>query len=103
MNKIEKNEKQQKDNADSLSSIFINKIAPIFKEKSNAIKGILKNKVGTTALSAIKDDGIMQDVFGKIYETLPIPARLLIKRESFIKYCIDNRKIVIQMLENKID
>jgi hypothetical protein len=102
MDIIKKNDDQSVDKPGSIQDLFKNKLAPILIEKSTVIKNILKEKVGTSTLKTIKDDDVMKDIFEKIYETLPLPIRLVIRREAFVKYCIDNRGMLIDLLEKII-
>ena len=84
-----------------LKELITGKLLPTLKEKSTAIKTIIKDKAGSAALNTIKDDKIMREIFEKIYDLLPLPVRLIIKQEPFVQYCFNNKEKMVHLLDKE--
>ena len=55
------------------------------------VQKIFQEKVKPTALEAAKNDEMLQIIFISVYHQLPFGLRLVIKKDSFIKFCFKNR------------
>ena len=60
------------------------------------IQKIFQEKVGPAALTAAQNDKACEILFTQVHKQLPLPVRLVIKRNVFIQYCFDNRDKLIQ-------
>jgi len=59
------------------------------------IKKAFKENVGSIVLEEVKDDNTMKTLITTIYKQLPLPVRLVIKKDLFIQYCLKNRDQLI--------
>ena len=59
------------------------------------IQEALQKTVSEPALVAAKDDAACEVMFTQVYKILPLPVRLLVKKDVFVKYCIANRDKLI--------
>ena len=60
-----------------------------------AIQKIFQEKIGPTALAAAKNDKACEVLFVQVHKQLPLPVRLVIKKDAFVKYCFANRDKLI--------
>ena len=67
----------------------------IIAEQWPRIQEIFQNKVGPTALAAAKNDKALGTIFEQVYKLLPLPVRLVVKKDVFVKYCFANRDKLI--------
>ena len=66
------------------------------------IKKAFKENVGSIVLEEVKDDNTMKTLFTTIYKQLPLPVRLLIKKDIFIQYCLKHRDRFIGNIQEPI-
>jgi len=59
------------------------------------IQKLVQEKVAPAALTAAKDDKTMEVLLTPVYKTLPLPVRLVIKKDAFIKFCLNHRDRLI--------
>ena len=55
------------------------------------IQSVFREKVRPAALAAAKNDTALETIFILVYKQLPLPLRLLIKKEAFVNYCFLHR------------
>ena len=74
------------------SKIAIEQIA---QEKIRAhwprIQQLLQEKVGPAVLAAAKNDESLKPVVERVYRSLPPRVRMLVKEETFVRFCLKNR------------
>ena len=66
------------------------------EEHWSTVQNVFRDKVGSTALEAAKNDKACEAIFIQVHKQLPLPVRLVIKKDVFVKYCFDNRDKLIQ-------
>ena len=60
------------------------------------IQKVFKEKVAPTALAAAKDDKTMENIFDTVYQALPLPLRLVIKKNDFVEFCFKHRDKLVE-------
>ena len=55
------------------------------------IQDIFQKTVSEPALLAAKNDKTCEVLFLQVYKQLPLPIRLVVKKDLFVKFCFDNR------------
>ena len=66
-------------------------IEKAFEEQWPKIQKVFDEKVKATALNAAKDDETMKHILTLVYEQLPFPFRIAIKKDVFINFCLKHR------------
>jgi len=61
------------------------------------IKEIIQEKIAPEALAAAQNDEMMEILLTPVYKLLPLPVRLVIKKDVFLKFCFKNRERLIQL------
>jgi hypothetical protein len=59
------------------------------------IQKFIKEKIAPSVLLAMQNDEMMQSLLAPIYEALPLPIRLVVKKEAFVKFCFKHRDKLI--------
>ena len=54
-----------------------------------------KKYVGAPALEAAKNDNACEILFVQVHKLLPLPIRLVVKKDAFVKYCFVNQDKLI--------
>jgi hypothetical protein len=67
----------------------------IFEEHWPKIQNVFREKIGPAALAGAKDDKMLEKIFISVHKQLPLPIRLVIKKEAFIKHCFKHRDRLI--------
>ena len=62
-----------------------------FEEHWPKIQNVFREKIGPAALAGAKDDIMLEKIFVSVHKQLPLPIRLVIKKEAFVKYCFKHR------------
>ena len=78
-----------------LSDALNQKVDKAIEEYWPQIQKVFQDKVGSVALEAAKNDKACESLFIQVHKQLPLPIRLVIKRDVFVKYCFDNRNKLI--------
>ena len=55
----------------------------------------VREVVGPAALAAAKDDAAMTKILDAAYLVLPMPVRLLVSKEKFVRFCLANRDALL--------
>jgi len=55
----------------------------------------VREVVGPAALAAAKDDEAMTKILDVGYTVLPVPVRLAVSKEKFIRFCLANRDVLL--------
>jgi hypothetical protein len=55
------------------------------------IQQLFEEKVGPAALAAAKNDEMIRPLFERVYWRLPRPVRMVVKEESFVRFCLKNK------------
>ena len=79
----------------ALGDVFNQQAEKAIEEHLPKIKEIFQSTVGETALTAAKNDKTCELLFAKVHKQLPLPVRLVIKRDAFVRYCFANRDKLI--------
>ena len=66
-------------------------VEKVIEEHWPKIQTIFREKVGAPALAAAKNDKAMKVLFTTVYKQLPLPIRLVIKKDVFVAYCFKHR------------
>ena len=67
----------------------------VIEEHLPKIKKVIQEKVAPGALETAKDDKTMQLLLTPVYLALPLPVRLVIKKDMFMKFCFTHRDKLI--------
>lgn len=62
-------------------------------------KALVSEKIGPLAKHTIEDDKAMAQTFSMLYEFLPTTLRLMIQEETFVDFCLRNRKLLFDSRE----
>lgn len=73
--------------------------ALFLEEQAPWIQVLLKEKVGPVAKDTLQNEESMTKAFRTVYEFLPTPIRLAVSAESFVAFCLKNRKRLIETKE----
>jgi hypothetical protein len=49
----------------------------------------------TRVQAAMRDDGVMRELFGATYDCLPKPVYRFVKEETFIQFCMERRQKIL--------
>lgn len=77
-------------------------ILSYFKEKNKAIVDLVKEKIGETALTSVKDEKKMQELFDKMYDFMPGPVKIFLKKEKFMEFCNTNKDTIVKAIDKII-
>lgn len=85
-------------NSDSLKLGKLNsKIDEQLKKFIPEIKKVLKGKLKHSTKSTLNNDKAMMITFRKSYQFLPLPVRLLVDQEDFVKFCMRNKHLLLEI------
>jgi len=59
------------------------------------IKEIIREKITPVAIATAKNDEIIHRLLAPVYHALPLPMRLVIKEDVFMKFCFEHRNQLI--------
>ena len=59
------------------------------------VQEVFQKTVGEPALAAAKNNEACEMLFTQVHKQLPLPVRLIIKKDAFVKYCFANRDKLI--------
>jgi len=79
-----------------IKSVLDVQVEKAVEEHLPKIKEIIQEKIAPEALTAVQNDEMMEILLTPVYKLLPLPVRLVIKKDMFIKFCFDNRDRFIQ-------
>ena len=77
---------------------FIETVLPFIKTKSDNIRALLTNKIGSTVFERISNDATCPQVFSILYDILPFPVKIVLKRELFMQVCTSNKDKIIAVV-----
>jgi hypothetical protein len=60
--------------------------ATLWDKYWQSVEHVLVDGLLSIAAERLSDDGVLEGVFGKLYETLPLPVRLVFPRERFLAF-----------------
>jgi|WetSurMetagenome_2_1015567.scaffolds.fasta_scaffold483987_2 hypothetical protein len=86
---------------DLIKKTFDEKILPYLAKKEPEIKAIVQEKAGDAVKSIASNDALCTSVFEKVHELLPAPLKLVVNKDTFVKYCMDNKLTVLNALHIK--
>ena len=75
----------------SLENTMNQQVQKVIAEHWGAIQKVFQEKVGPAALKAAQNDKACEALFVIAYKQLPLPVRLVIKKDVFVQYCFENR------------
>jgi len=78
-------------------SALDDQVGKVIEEHLPKIKEIIQEKVAPEALAAVQNDEMMGTLLTPVYKLLPLPVRLVIKKDVFLKFCFDNRDRLTQL------
>jgi len=63
----------------------------VFEKNWSSIQKTIGQKVTPAALAAAQNDSTIKALLDPVYMTLPLPVRLVVKKDVFIRYCLAHR------------
>jgi hypothetical protein len=85
-------------NSDSLMTGELNnKIDEQLKKFIPEIKKVMKDNFKKVTKSTLNNDKAMIITFRKSYQFLPLPVRLVVDQEDFVKFCMRNKHLLLQV------
>ena len=84
-----------KDNNTDSGSALNQQVEKAIEEHWPKIQKLVQEKIAPTALATAKDDKMMEVLLASVYKTVPLPVRLVIKKDAFIKFCFKHRDRLI--------
>jgi hypothetical protein len=82
-----------------ISEIIESTVMPLLKKHETEIKEIIKSNAGSAVNKLLTNDDLCTVIFGKVYELVPGTVRLVLKKDLFTKYCLDNRAKILEVLK----
>jgi len=83
---------------DIVKETFEAKIIPFLSKKEPEIKAIIEAKAGSAVKSIASNETLCTSVFGSIHDLLPLPLKLVVNKDIFVKYCLDDKEKVLKLL-----
>jgi len=74
---------------------------PFLAARADDLKVLLHDKLGHAVVDLAHNEAVGRMAFESVYEFLPAPLRLVVKREMFTKYCLDNKAKILALIESK--
>lgn len=74
-----------------------NKIDEQLKKFIPEIKKVMKDNFKKVTKSTLNNDKAMIITFRKSYQFLPLPVRLVVDQEDFVKFCMRNKHLLLQV------
>lgn len=65
------------------------------------IQQLFEEKVGPAALAAAKNDETIRPLLERVYWRLPLPVRMVVKEETFVRFCLKNKDRLVPSGERK--
>ncbi|MCH7914118.1 MAG: hypothetical protein IH856_13945 [Deltaproteobacteria bacterium] len=65
------------------------------------IQQLFEEKVGPAALAAAKNDEMIRPLFERVYWRLPRPVRMVVKEETFVRFCMKNKDRLVPSRDRK--
>jgi len=80
------------------NNVGSDKVNELIQAQWPKIEGLLLERLGPIAGDKINDDEFVTKAFENTYEFLPMPVRLVLPKEKFVSYCMDNKAPLIEKL-----
>ncbi|MCL2295357.1 MAG: hypothetical protein FWC36_10945 [Spirochaetes bacterium] len=74
-----------------LGNVLNKQIEKTIEEHWPQIQKIFQEKVGPAALAAAENDKAVEAIFSLVYQGLPFPVKLVVKKDAFVNFCLANR------------
>jgi len=74
------------------TNTIIDKYWPIIEE-------LLLKQLLSAAESGLNNDEALERIFSTAYDVMPLPVRLVLPQETFLKFCMDRKKPILEKLE----
>ncbi len=81
----------------SVANEFYVKIEEQLKKFIPEIKNVLKDSFKKVSKSALSNEKVMETTFRKSYQFLPLPIRLMVDQDVFVKFCMRNRNLLLEI------
>ena len=65
------------------------------------IQQLFEEKIGPAALAAAKNEESMRSLFETVYRRLPFRIRMVIREETFVRFCLKNKDRLVPSGERK--
>jgi len=75
---------------------------PFLSDRVDDLKLLLHDKLGHAVVDLAHNEAVGRMAFESLYEFLPAPVRLVVKREMFTRYCLENKTRILALLEPKV-
>ena len=95
-------EKKQDIQENAIEEMLRTKLLPKLEEKKAQLVEFVREKIGNDTLTGISDPAKLQDIFAKLHGLLPLPVRLLLKKEKFIDYCLKNKEKISLYIDQNL-
>ena len=67
------------------------KAGDMLEQQLPKVQALVSAQLGSRGREIAADEALLTRCFGNAYEFLPAPVRMLVKRERFVAFCLDNR------------
>jgi hypothetical protein len=67
----------------------------LIADNLDRVRKLFKTKLGQSVKTIVIDDGKMTEISQFVYGELPLPVRLVVKEDDFVRFCLDNRDKVL--------
>lgn len=78
---------------------FYQKIEEELKKHLPEIKKNVKKSFKNLSKNALNNEKVMETVFRKSYQFLPLPVRLIVDQDKYVKFCFQNKKLLLDILK----
>lgn len=76
---------------------FYHKMEDQLKKYIPDIKKVMKDNFKKITNSTLKNDKAMTTTFKKSYQFLPLPIRLMVDQDDFVKFCMRNKHLIMEV------
>ena len=66
------------------------------------IASIFGNKLGPAVMVAFSDPDRLSDLARNVYQVLPVPIRLVVKEQSFVKWTISHQDTIVETIKSQV-
>jgi hypothetical protein len=85
----------------NLDELFKSKIVPVLTKNIDEGRKIVQEKIGPDTKEFLEDDNKCNQLFGLLYYILPLPVQMVISKDKFKNYCLNNRQYIINIFTDE--
>jgi hypothetical protein len=79
---------------DKAKSLLLAQLPAIRKHITEQMPAFLKT-YGVKGVQFVTDSERLAPLFGTVYQSLPLPVRVLVKQETFVRFCLSQKESLV--------